>query len=148
MALLPYVSEDAAEMDEIEQDWDLLRGRERIPAPLPQGCTCGHDALTAVVNCDVHEVKMRGKLVPVFNPERQLDGNAVQFQRSVRMHIPLAGVIVFEKDQVIWRQHDGMWGNPDARLPGILESQVAQLLHVEWVKVVKRSDFDTYPSIV
>jgi hypothetical protein len=59
MALLPYVAEDAAEMDEIRAGWDLLRGQERIHAPLPAGCTCGHDVLAAVLLCEVHQVRLR-----------------------------------------------------------------------------------------
>jgi hypothetical protein len=59
MALLPYVPEAEQEMDDIETDWDLLRGRERIPLPLPKGCTCGHAALKAVLSCEVHQVKVR-----------------------------------------------------------------------------------------
>jgi hypothetical protein len=58
MALFPYVPESEAEIDSIERDWDRLRGRERIPVPLPKGCTCGHDALVAVLSCDVHRVTM------------------------------------------------------------------------------------------
>lgn len=59
MSLLPHVLEHEVEMDDIETDWDRLRRRERIPFPLPKGCTCGHDALSAVVTCEYHEIRVR-----------------------------------------------------------------------------------------
>lgn len=66
MALLPYVPEGEAEIDDIKADWDLLRGRERLPVPLPEGCTCGHEALTAVLLCEVHKVSLRRPVTQVL----------------------------------------------------------------------------------
>jgi hypothetical protein len=39
---------------EFRDDWDTLRGIERIEAPLPKGCHCTGTALMMVVTCPVH----------------------------------------------------------------------------------------------
>lgn len=52
------------EGDEIGEDWDTLKGVERIPVPLPRGCTCGYEAVLAVLGCPVHEIKFRPDTPP------------------------------------------------------------------------------------
>lgn len=50
-ALLPYLTPG----DEgFEDDWDALRGLDRLPLPLPTGCSCTHAGLIAVLNCPIH----------------------------------------------------------------------------------------------
>lgn len=141
MALLPYVSESESEFDDIQSDWDTLRGIERFPAPLPKGCTCGHDALTAVLNCRIHEVKIRDRPLP---PKTIVHCDTVQFQRDVGVPNPGQSA-VFGQGLVIWRDYDGMWSNGPFKIP---ERQVASMLKAGWVQAVNRSDFDTYPSVV
>ncbi len=49
---LPYPGDDVP----LEAYWDAVTGRERIPVPLPMGCTCSRYALNRVLWCGVHRV--------------------------------------------------------------------------------------------
>jgi hypothetical protein len=105
MALLPYVPEGESEMDDIETDWDMLRARERIPVSLPKGCTCGHDALTAVLTCEIHEVRMRPEEGSEYSRASQAE--AFRFIKDYRFN-----GYDFQKDEVISRLNNGEWPEP------------------------------------
>jgi hypothetical protein len=54
VALFPY---EAPGKEDFQDDWDTLRGVERMALPLPVGCSCGHAAIHAVLTCPVHDVR-------------------------------------------------------------------------------------------
>ncbi len=98
MALLPYVQAGEEEIDGIERDWDRLRRRERIPIPLPKGCTCGHDALVAVSTCEVHDVKLHPPSPASFL-------RSVRFRRSFE----ISANFRVPRGTVWWRTPAGLW---------------------------------------
>lgn len=50
--LPPYKDTDEG----LEDYWDDIRGVERFPALLPNGCTCNPQQLMAVIECPIHRV--------------------------------------------------------------------------------------------
>ncbi len=53
---LPAYAETVSEEEETLECWDEIQGIERIPAPLPAGCTCNPNQLAAIIECPVHRV--------------------------------------------------------------------------------------------
>jgi hypothetical protein len=54
VALFPYLEPGE---EDFQPDWDAVQGIERMMLRLPEGCTCGHAAIVAVLTCPVHDVR-------------------------------------------------------------------------------------------
>lgn len=117
IGLLPYVPKGEEEFDDIQEDWDMLRGRERFPIPLPKGCVCGHDALSAVLSCRVHRVSLAddpGEDVKDLsaNPPLLSHLTHVRFMRQTVIKFGTDKDVVYEQGQVIQRSPGGPWPHP------------------------------------
>jgi hypothetical protein len=134
VGLMPYVREEEEEADDIRRDWDTLRGLTRIPIPLPDGCVCGHDALTAVLSCQVHRVTLVkpdpgdvGQLLLDDEPDADTPGLVsvirVRFTRQVRFND-----VTYEAGQIIQRDVGGPWPHP------LFHRNIRQMWRHGWVE--------------
>lgn len=119
MGLLPYRAKDD---EDFESDWDLLRGRERIPVPLPRGCTCGHEALTAVLTCLVHEVK-------IAKDETSVPYNLIRFRKKVRV-----SPRNYAQGAIVARGANGLWPHPFS------ERVMRTMLSNGWIEPLSKED--------